>query len=104
MSMLVLTRLEGEEIFIGDPRNPIAVVRVARIMDGRVRIGIIANRGIQIHRSEIAAEIAAEGTRGYGTTTGQTDRAGSERVPAPGAAKATQARRISSADLDQPAA
>ena len=27
--MLVITRREGEEVVIGDPRNPIGVVRIA---------------------------------------------------------------------------
>ena len=30
--MLVITRREGEEVVIGDPKNPIGVVMVASVM------------------------------------------------------------------------
>ena len=36
--MLVITRREGEEVVIGDPRHPIGVVRIASIKGDRVRI------------------------------------------------------------------
>ncbi len=40
--MLVITRREGEEVVIGDPRNPIGVVRIASIKGERVRVEALA--------------------------------------------------------------
>ena len=36
--MLVITRREAEEIVIGDPKDPIGVVRIASIKGDRVRV------------------------------------------------------------------
>lgn len=56
--MLVITRREGEEIVIGDPRNPIGVVRIASIKGERVRVAFDFPREVEIHRREIADQIA----------------------------------------------
>ncbi|MGH7133567.1 MAG: carbon storage regulator [Phycisphaerales bacterium] len=56
--MLVITRREGEEVVIGDPRNPIGVVRIASIRGDRVRIAFDFPREIQVHRREVAQQIA----------------------------------------------
>ncbi len=59
--MLVITRREGEEVVIGDPRNPIGVVRIASIRGDRVRIAFDFPRTVQVHRREVANQIAEEG-------------------------------------------
>ncbi len=55
--MLVITRREGEEVVIGDPRNPVGVVRVAGIRGDRVRLAFDFPRDIDVHRREIADQI-----------------------------------------------
>lgn len=55
--MLVITRREGEEVVIGDPRNPIGVVRIASVKGDRVRISFDFPRAVEIHRREIANQI-----------------------------------------------
>ncbi|MDX2017600.1 MAG: carbon storage regulator [Planctomycetota bacterium] len=57
--MLVITRREGEEVVIGDPRNPIGVVRIAQIKGERVRVAFDFPRDVKVNRREIADEIAA---------------------------------------------
>jgi len=57
--MLVITRREGEEVVIGDPENPIGVVRIASIKGDRVRIAFAFPREIDVHRREIADQIIA---------------------------------------------
>ncbi|MGD9688203.1 MAG: carbon storage regulator [Phycisphaerales bacterium] len=59
--MLVITRREGEEVVIGDPRNPIGVVRIASIRGDRVRVAFDFPRSVQVHRREVANQIAEEG-------------------------------------------
>ena len=58
--MLVITRREGEEIVIGDPRNPIGVVRIASIKGERVRVAFDFPRDVEIHRREIADQIVTQ--------------------------------------------
>jgi carbon storage regulator len=58
--MLVIPRREGEEVVIGDPRNPIGVVRIASIRGDRVRIAFDFPRHVQVHRKEIAVQIVDE--------------------------------------------
>lgn len=58
--MLVITRREGEEVVIGDPRHPIGVVRIASIKGERVRVAFDFPREVEIHRREIAEQIAEE--------------------------------------------
>lgn len=55
--MLVITRREGEEVVIGDPNNPIGVVRIASIKGDRVRIAFDFPRHIDVHRREVAQQI-----------------------------------------------
>ena len=59
--MLVITRREGEEVVIGDPNNPIGVIRIASIKGDRVRIALDFPREITVHRREVAVEIAKSG-------------------------------------------
>lgn len=58
--MLVITRREGEEVVIGDPRNPIGVVRIASVKGERVRVAFDFPRDVEIHRREIAEQILTE--------------------------------------------
>jgi carbon storage regulator len=58
--MLVITRREGEEVVIGDPRNPMGVVRIAGIRGDRVRLAFDFPREVDVHRREIAAQILSE--------------------------------------------
>jgi carbon storage regulator CsrA len=57
--MLVITRREGEEVVIGDPNNPIGVVRIASIKGDRVRVAFDFPRAIDVHRREVADQIIA---------------------------------------------
>lgn len=57
--MLVITRREGEEVVIGDPSNPIGVVRIASIKGDRVRVAFDFPRHIDVHRREVAEQILA---------------------------------------------
>lgn len=59
--MLVITRREGEEVVIGDPNNPIGVVRIASIKGDRVRVAFDFPRHIDVHRREVADQIIAGG-------------------------------------------
>jgi carbon storage regulator len=58
--MLVITRREGEEVVIGDPKNPVGVVRIASVKGERVRVAFDFPRDIEIHRREIAEQIIIE--------------------------------------------
>lgn len=53
--MLVLTRSEGQRLFIGDD----VIITVVRIGDGNVRIGIDAPRDTNIVREEVVLKDAA---------------------------------------------
>lgn len=72
--MLVITRREGEEVVIGDPKNPLGVVRIASVKGDRVRIAFDFPRDVDIHRREIADQILAQGTSGsvVNTSDGMT--------------------------------
>jgi carbon storage regulator len=58
--MLVITRRDGEEVVIGDPRKPLGVVRIASIKGDRVRIAFDFPREVEVHRREVADQILAE--------------------------------------------
>ncbi|HED54443.1 MAG TPA: carbon storage regulator [Phycisphaerales bacterium] len=58
--MLVITRREGEEVVIGDPENPIGVVRIASIKGDRVRVAFEFPRAVSVHRREVADQILTE--------------------------------------------
>ncbi|HAW96812.1 MAG: carbon storage regulator [Phycisphaerae bacterium] len=59
--MLVITRKEGEEVVIGDPAAPLGIVRIATIKGDRVRVAFEFPRKIEVHRREIADQIATSG-------------------------------------------
>lgn len=52
--MLVLTRFEGESIYIGEGADQVEV-RVLAVCQGRgrVRIGVAAPREVPVHRAEL---------------------------------------------------
>ena len=58
--MLKLTRREGEEVVIGDPSNPIGVVRIASVKGERVRVALALNR----HQAAIARSSSPTTSRG----------------------------------------
>lgn len=58
--MLVITRREGEEVVIGDPKNPIGIVRIASVKGERIRIAFDFPRDVEINRREIAEQIAQQ--------------------------------------------
>ncbi|MCL4210215.1 MAG: carbon storage regulator [Phycisphaeraceae bacterium] len=55
--MLVVSRKEGEEVVIGDPSNPLGIVRVASVKGERVRLAFSFPRHVQVFRRELADEI-----------------------------------------------
>ena len=55
--MLVITRREGEEVVIGDPANPIGIVRIASVKGDRVRLALNFPRDVEVHRREVAEQI-----------------------------------------------
>jgi len=55
--MLVITRKEGQEVVIGDPKAPLGIVRIASIKGDRVRIAFEFPREISVHRREVADQI-----------------------------------------------
>lgn len=54
--MLALTRRVGEEIVIGDPKQPLGVVRVVEIHGDKVRLAFDFPREIDVNRKELADE------------------------------------------------
>ena len=71
--MLVITRREAEELVIGDPKDPIGVVRIASIKGDRVRVALEFPRDVPVHRREVAQDIVDRGDR---QEPGDTDIAG----------------------------
>ena len=45
---------EGEEVVIGDPTNPVGIVRVASVKGDRVRLAMDFPRDVEVHRREVA--------------------------------------------------
>ena len=62
--MLVLSRRAGQNIVIADNIK----IKVLEVKGGRVRLGIEAPREIPVHRSEVAAAMAARCGQGKGST------------------------------------
>ena len=58
--MLALTRRIGEEIVIGDPANPLGVIRVVAVHGDKVRLSFDFPRDVKINRRELA-EMKAKG-------------------------------------------
>jgi carbon storage regulator len=62
--MLIITRREGQEVVIGDPSNPIGILKIASIKSDRVRLAFSFPREIDVHRREVADEILAAESSG----------------------------------------
>jgi carbon storage regulator len=60
--MLALTRRVGEEIVIGDPTNPLGVIRIVEIHGDKVRLSFDFPKDTQINRRELA-ELKAKQAR-----------------------------------------
>jgi len=56
--MLALTRRIGEEVVVGDPSNPLGVIRVVDIHGDKVRLAFDFPRDMQINRRELAEQKA----------------------------------------------
>ena len=56
--MLALTRRVGEEVVIGDPAQPVGVIRVVEIHGDKVRLAFDFPRDMQINRRELAEQKA----------------------------------------------
>jgi carbon storage regulator CsrA len=67
--MLVITRREGEEVVIGDPKKPLGIVRVASVKGERVRLSFDFPREVEINRREVADQIAKDPPPVIGTIT-----------------------------------
>ncbi len=52
--MLALTRRAGEEVVIGDPANPLGIIRIVELHGDKVRLSFDFPREIQINRKELA--------------------------------------------------
>ncbi len=52
--MLALTRRIGEEVVIGDPANPLGVIRVVEIQGDKVCLAFDFPRSMQVNRKELA--------------------------------------------------
>lgn len=58
--MLVVTRQQGEEVVIGDPRAPLGIVRIAQIRGDRVKLAFDFPKHIEVNRREVADQKASE--------------------------------------------
>ncbi len=56
--MLALTRRINEEIVIGDPANPLGVIRVVAVHGDKVRLSFDFPREVKINRRELADQKA----------------------------------------------
>ena len=56
--MLALTRRVGEEVVIGDPKQPLGMIRVVDIHGDKVRLAFDFPREVDINRKELADEKA----------------------------------------------
>lgn len=58
--MLVITRVTGEEVVIGNPASPMGVIRISSVKGDRVRLAFEFPKEIQVNRREVAEEKARE--------------------------------------------
>ena len=58
--MLALTRRIGEEVVIGDPLNPLGVIRIMEIHGDKVRLSFDFPKDMQINRRELAEQKARQ--------------------------------------------
>ena len=60
LAMLALTRRIGEEVVIGDPKNPTGVIRIVEIHGDKVRLSFGFPRHVKINRRELAEQKARQ--------------------------------------------
>ncbi len=58
--MLVITRTEGEEVVIGNPRAPLGIIRVSAVKGDRVRLAFEFPKEIEVNRKEVADQKARD--------------------------------------------
>ncbi len=58
--MLALTRRVGEEVVIGDPSDPMGLIRVVEIHGDKVRLSFDFPREVLINRKELAEQKARQ--------------------------------------------
>ena len=71
--MLALTRRIGEEVVIGDPKNPIGVIRIVEVHGDKVRLGFDFPSNVEINRRELAEQKARHPQGKPGAATGSPD-------------------------------
>ncbi|MDA0803088.1 MAG: carbon storage regulator [Planctomycetota bacterium] len=59
--MLVITRTEGEEVVIGNPKAPLGIIRVSAVKGDRVRLAFDFPKEIEVNRKEVAEQKAKHG-------------------------------------------
>jgi carbon storage regulator CsrA len=67
--MLVLTRLAGETLVLIEDGRQLATITVARVDRGKVRLGVTAERSVEVWRSEVLGKLEA----GHGDGEGPAD-------------------------------
>lgn len=58
--MLILTRRVGETLFILQPNGAIQTVTVLGVKGNQVRLGVVADKDVAVHREEIYERIKKE--------------------------------------------
>jgi carbon storage regulator CsrA len=58
--MLALTRRVNEEVVIGDPSNPIGIIRIVAVHGDKVRLAFDFPREVKINRRELAEQKAKD--------------------------------------------
>ena len=78
--MLALTRRVGEEVVIGDPQDPMGLIRVVEVQGDKVRLAFDFPRDIAINRRELA-DAKAKGLPPKPKTTATPPRDGQPATP-----------------------
>lgn len=83
--MLALTRRINEEVVIGDPDNPLGVIRVVSVHGDKVRLSFDFPRDVKINRRELAdlkKQFAAdEASKSKNNGDGQGNNSSAEAKP-----------------------
>ena len=68
--MLALTRRVGEEVVIGDPCDPLGVIRVVEIHGDKVRLSFAFPVEVKINRKELAEQKARQASQQQNPASG----------------------------------
>lgn len=79
--MLVITRRTTEEVVIGDPRDPLGIIRVVAVRGDRVRLAFIFPQHIAVHRREVAEVIATGDSASGGAAAAVPPTNGAKSAP-----------------------